>query len=146
MVCPRANPLGQGRGCPRHPRTHALSTNGEIVARPKHKLKRDRQFNVSLTARELELPFERAAALGMRPVDYGRARLFSERHASVGRNSAGGPHLDPLFKAELSRLGNNLNQIARQLNKFESAAPPVLQPLLLEIRALINKGAAADDH
>jgi hypothetical protein len=111
------------------------------VARPKHKLKRDRQFNVSLTVREHELLHERAAASGMRPVDYGRARLFGERRTTEFR-AASGHHLDPLFHAELSRLGNNLNQIARQLNALRQPAPPMLEPLLLQIRDLINKGGA----
>ena len=110
------------------------------MARPKHKMTRDRQFNVALTARELELLHARAAASGKRPVDYGRARLLAERRIAPARAESNGPHLDPLFHAQLLRLGNNLNQIARRLNTFGHPAPPTLEPLLRQIRALINQG------
>jgi hypothetical protein len=101
--------------------------------------RRDRQFNVGLTAREYALLHKRAAALGMRPVDYGRARLFSVR--TVGdMPERYTPHLDPLFIARLSRLGNNLNQIARKLHALDVPAPDSLEPLLLEIRDLIRRG------
>jgi hypothetical protein len=109
------------------------------VARPKKQLKRDRQFNVSLTTRELELLFARAAAAGLRPVDYGRAQLLNEPRAPRPA-TAGGPHLDPLFRAQLSRIGNNLNQLTRKVNTLDMPPPPTLEPLLREIRALIAKG------
>jgi hypothetical protein len=113
------------------------------VVRPKHKIRRDRQFNMSLTQREFELLYTRAAACRMRPVDYGRSRLFggSGKAAEAAGTAA---HLDPLFHAQLSRLGNNLNQIARHLNTMSGPAPASLEPLLREIRALINDGAARD--
>jgi hypothetical protein len=112
------------------------------VGRPKHKLKRDRQFNVGLTSREHELLQERARAAGMRPVDYGRARLFGEaRHRAIAA-ADNGRHLDPLFQAQLSRLGNNLNQITRRLNVLEVPPPPSLEPLLRHIRALLAKGTS----
>jgi hypothetical protein len=110
------------------------------MARPKQKLKRDRQFNVAVTAHELEMLHARAAARGMRPVDYGRARLFAERRTTEV-HAAGAPHLDPLFLTHLSRLGNNLNQIARRLNTVGQPAPPTLEPLLREIRALLSRRA-----
>jgi hypothetical protein len=103
---------------------------------------RDRQFNVGLTAHEHKVLLERATALGMRPVDYGRAQLFRERRSFTAREARNGPHLDPLFLAALSRLGNLLNQITRRLNVLEFPAPPSLEPLLQEIRDLITKGQA----
>jgi hypothetical protein len=109
------------------------------MARPKQKLNRDRQFNVAVTARELEVLHARAAACGMRPVDYGRARLFAERRTADAK-PAGEPHLAPLFLTHLSRLGNNLNQIARRLNTVGQSAPPTLEPLLRELRALLSTG------
>lgn len=112
------------------------------VVRPKQNIRRDRQFNVSLTSREFELLFARAAACCMRPVDYARARLFGMTEPPAGQRTA---HLDPLLQAQLSRLGNNLNQIARRLNTVGGPAPPSLEPLLRDIRALINR-EGADDH
>jgi hypothetical protein len=114
------------------------------MARPKQHEIRDRQLNLNLklTAREHEMVQRYAAARNMRPVDYGRAQLFGESHAAAARAGSSGPYLDPLFQASLSRLGNNLNQIARQLNALRYPAPPTLEPLLLEIRALINRGCS----
>lgn len=109
------------------------------MARPKQNISRDRQFNVGLTAREHGLLLERAAACAMRPVDYARARLFAPWRMTA-RQAAGAPHLDPLLLAQLSRLGNNLNQIARRLNTLDAPAPPSLEPLLLQIRTLLSRG------
>ena len=107
------------------------------MAKAKQKETRDRQFNIGLTAREYELLHRRAASVGMRPVDYGRAKLFSVRTiADMPERTT--PHLDPLFLAHLSRLGNNLNQIARKLHELNAPAPESLAPLLQDIRALIN--------
>lgn len=109
------------------------------MARSRKNLKRDRQFNVGLTQREHELLLARAAASGMRPVDYCRGRLFGSEPVRA-RFAPSAPHLDPLFIAQLSRLGNNLNQLARQLNTQPQQAPPELRPLLERIRQLIAQG------
>jgi len=109
------------------------------MGRPPNEIKRDRQFNVGLTAQEHALLLARASRAGMRPVDYGRARLLSSRENTRTVFGAPAPHLDPLFVAQLSRLGNNLNQIARRLNTLDLPAPPSLEPLLQLIRALITK-------
>jgi len=111
------------------------------MGRPPLKIKRDRQFNVGLTAREYELLLQRAARACMRPVDYGRARLLAEWRLSAQHASATA-HLDPLFLNALVRLGNNLNQIARRLNMIAQPAPPTLEPLLREIRQLIARGVS----
>ena len=113
------------------------------MARPRQKQKRDRQFNVGLTARELALLQAGAARAAMRPVDYGRAQLLGAPR-ELGGYPGSSPHLDPLLLAHLSRLGNNLNQIARRLNTLDQPAPPALEPLLFDIRALINKATASD--
>lgn len=75
----------------------------------------------------------------MRPVDYARTRLFGLNRVAA-RLAVNETHLDPLFIAQLSRLGNNLNQIARQLNILPQPAPPELRPLLEQIRRLIAQG------
>jgi hypothetical protein len=51
-------------------------------------------------------------------------------------------HLAPLFLAHLSRIGNNLNQIARRLHQLDLAAPAALEAVLEEIRALIRKASS----
>jgi hypothetical protein len=113
------------------------------LARSKQRLKRDRQFNVGLTAPEYDLLLSRAAASGMRPVDYGRARLFGERRGVTFTEPDAGSQIDPLFQTHLSRLGNNLNQIARRLNRLGYPPTDSLEPLLREIRALLAKGRAS---
>jgi transposase len=113
------------------------------MTRPKQKIFRDRQFNVAVTTDELKRIHARAAARRMRPVDYGRARLLAEWRAG-GAENANAAHLDPLVLAQLSRLGNNLNQIARRLNMLDQPAPPTLELLLREIRGILNKGMPSD--
>jgi hypothetical protein len=112
------------------------------MARPKLEITRDRQFNIGLTAIEYEALHRRAASAGMRPVDYARARLFSE----LFRSRAAAPaahHLDPLVMVALSRIGNNLNQIAHKLNLRPEPAPPSLEPALRELRQFLRRAAGA---
>ena len=84
----------------------------------------------------------RASRAGMRPVDYGRARLLGMADRGNSARGAPAPYLDPLLLATLSRLGNNLNQIARRLNTLDLPAPPSLEPLLQLIRSLITKAGS----
>jgi hypothetical protein len=106
------------------------------MGRPKLFITRDRQFNVGLTAAELA-EVQRAARLaGMRPVDYGRAKLLS-RHGRIARTEYSVRQLDPLLLVQLSRIGNNLNQIARRLNELSLPAPQEHEPLLAEIRNIL---------
>jgi hypothetical protein len=105
------------------------------MGRPKLPIKRDRQLNIGLTTAERELLFRRAAAAGMRPVDYARANILSRRIVQA----AEAQQLDPLLLNELSRVGNNINQIARQLNAASQPVPPSLEPLLQELRALLAR-------
>ncbi len=119
------------------------STGKVAMARPRQHEIRDRQVNIKLTAKELEFVRRRAAAEGLRPVEYGRARLLAEWCVNEARIAAA-PHLDPLFQVQLSRLGNNLNQIARRMHGFGEPGPPTLEPLLQEIRALIRRSETRD--
>lgn len=121
------------------------------MPRPSSKIKRDQQLNFSLTRDELTTLRVRAEAAGMHLVDYGRDLLL-RRRAPSGRQP------DPetveaegtlaraarLLTHELRRLGNNLNQIARRLNAGDASIPPSLEPLLREIRALLNRRARHD--
>jgi len=110
------------------------------MARPSKSEKRDRQINLKLTVREMAWLRARAASLGMRPVDFGRAQLLSDRPIKMIARS-GGPHLDPLFIAQMSRIGNNLNQIARNFHRFQVPPPADLQPVLQAIREIIRKAS-----
>jgi hypothetical protein len=107
------------------------------MGRPKLTTPRDRQFNVSLTEAEWSA-LQRAARLAlMRPVDFGRAKLLAKSgHAQRAAEAA--PHLDPLLLQHLSRLGNNLNQIARRLNELRLPVSDELDPLLAEIRGILR--------
>src|ERR1700741_5454353 len=110
------------------------------MGRPPVEMKRDRQLNVGLTAPEHDLLLSRAARAGMHPVDYARAKLFADWRGAMREAAHGLPHLDPLFLVQLSRLGNYLNQIARQMNTLRQPAPADLGKLLEQIRALIAEG------
>ncbi len=101
------------------------------MARPKKKLKRDRQFNVGLTEREYEALLARAARAACVPWTMA-VRGYSQNGASPHGTPPGRRILIPSFMAQLSRLGNNLNQLARRLNTFPQPAPPSLEPLLRE--------------
>lgn len=111
------------------------------MSRPTKSEKRDRQLNLKLTGREFDWVRTRAGASGMQPVDFGRAQLLAERPVRARHRAAPG-HLDPLFLAHLSRIGNNLNQIARRLNEFKIVPPSALEPLLEAIREIIRKASA----
>ncbi len=108
------------------------------MGRPKQTNRREKQFNVSLTTDEYAQLHGRAGAAGLRPTDYARARLFTGDFQTLRRASQT-RHLDPLFLSHVSRIGNNLNQIARQLNAQRLAEPALLAPLLAELRAILRR-------
>lgn len=138
MFCLGQNLSVRGGWCPDTPGRMRSATLHGAMGRPLIKIKRERQLNVALTLAEHELVLARAARAGMRPVDYGRARLLGAANRPLG-SGAPAPHLDPLLLATLSRLGNNLNQIARRLNTLDLPAPASLEPLLQLVRSLIVK-------
>jgi hypothetical protein len=108
------------------------------MARPKKSELRDQQLNLSLTASELETIKRRAAALGMRPVHFGRALLLDEaRKLTV--TSVTDDNTQRLVYGQLSRLGNLLNQMVRHLHRTGDPLPPDLEPLLTDIRHIIER-------
>ena len=118
------------------------------MPRPSSKIRRDQQLNFSLTRDELTALKSRADAAGMHLVDFGRDLLLrrrapSARHSDPDAVEAQGTlaRAALLLVHELRRLGNNLNQIARRLNTRDEPAPPSLEPLLREIRAMLNRRA-----
>ncbi len=139
MGLPRANPSrwGPEKWSP-NPRTHALSPKRNNMTRPKISEPRCHQLNLSLTARELESIKKRAAALGMRPVHFGRAMLL-DRNIQPAVKSEVNDHTQRMIHAQLVRLGNNLNQMVRNLHRTGDPLPPDLEPLLTDIRHVIER-------
>lgn len=111
------------------------------MGRPPLEKKRDQQLNVSLTTDEFAEIYWRARKAGKRMVDYARWRLLGGASQPVIPPSAQ-QRLDQALFAELRRLGNNLNQIARICHTTRSSPPPSLEPLLARIREAINRGLA----
>jgi Mobilization protein NikA len=99
---------------------------------------RSEQLNLSLTATELESIKRRAAALGMRVAHFGRALLLNqEAKVTITREHAANP--EKLVYLQLSRLGNLLNQMVRHLHRTGDPLPPDLEPLLGDIRRIIER-------
>jgi len=98
------------------------------------------QLKLNLTATEYECIVRRAKTVGMRPTHYSRAVVLSKNAAhTVDRQAPS--NADRLNYHALSRLGNNLNQIMRHLHQTGEPAPADLEPLLANIREIINRAA-----
>jgi hypothetical protein len=108
------------------------------MARPRSSELRDKQFNLSLTARELERIKHRAQALGMRPIYFARTILLDSERKISGKREAEN-NLARLIHSQLVRLGNNLNQLVRHLHQTGDPLPADLEPLLNDIRQIINR-------
>ena len=114
------------------------------MGRPKQHSRREKQLNLHLTESEMAWVRARADAAGMRPPDFARAQLLSERPLPTRRGASHGD-LDPLFLIQLSKIGNNLNQIARRFNAHRMPAPGELEAVLETIRRMLRR-AARDDR
>ena len=110
------------------------------VGRPTKLEKRIRQLNLKLTEREFTWIKARASKADMRPVEFGRAQLLAER--PLRARPAAPTYLDPLFIAHISRIGSNLNQIARRFNEFHVPAASTLKPLLDAIQDILRRASA----
>lgn len=109
------------------------------MGRPIKTEPRNHQLNFSLTESELKSIHQRAAAVGMRPVHFGRGLLLgSGRNAPSAR--APGSNVGRLIHTQLVRLGNNLNQMVRHLHETGDPLPVDLEPLLRDIRQIIERG------
>lgn len=105
------------------------------MARPKKKDPLDQQLNVSLSLAEYALLRKRAEGLGQRPSSYARAVLLNETvKVEAGMMVS---RYDRLVFHQWQRVGNNLNQIARQLNALEPLSHGDLNAALAEVRRLI---------
>ncbi|HEY7387102.1 MAG TPA: plasmid mobilization relaxosome protein MobC [Bryobacteraceae bacterium] len=109
------------------------------MGRPAKSEKRCAQFNLKLTLREIAFVRARAARAGMAAFEYGRTQLLAGRN--IPKCEATPAHLDPLFIAQVKRIGANLNQIARRLHQWQLPAPGELEAALREIREMIGKAA-----
>ena len=104
-------------------------------------IRRDHQLNLSLTKDEFIAAYWAAHKVRMRLVDYGRWRLLADSDQPPQRLRCAAS-ADPLLLAEMKRLGNNLNQLARFCHATGHRPPEHLDPLLLRLRELINQGVA----
>jgi hypothetical protein len=103
---------------------------------------RYKQLNLSLTENELESIKRRAEAVGMRPVHFSRAVLLDQSRKLTASTSPGGKgtsNISLLIYTQLARLGNNLNQLVRHLNRTGDPLPADLEPLLKDIRQIITR-------
>ncbi|MDX1922434.1 MAG: MobC family plasmid mobilization relaxosome protein [Alphaproteobacteria bacterium] len=112
-----------------------------VMPRSSAQWKRDRQLNIALHHSEVEMLKAHADAKGMRLVDYARARLLAMRAASA--TVVLPSKLERLNLEQLKRIGNNLNQIARQLNGLGQVVPDELTETLNAVRHLLR--SATDD-
>ena len=101
--------------------------------------KRERQLNIALRGEEFAEIKAKADARGMRLVDYARATLLNMRIAPYAVMLPS--KLERLNHEQLKRIGNNLNQIARQLNALGHLSTPELDACLRDLRLLIGKVA-----
>src|SRR5688572_7285623 len=102
------------------------------MPRPTTDHRRDRQLNIALRSDELAELKARADARGAQLVDYARAALLNMRVASYAVVLPS--KLERLNHEQLKRIGNNLNQIARQLNALGQVSPD-LDGCLQELRS-----------
>lgn len=105
------------------------------MGRPKKLNPRNRQLNLSFTEGELEAICRRAQAVGMRPVHFGRAVLLDPKHPVSARED----NFSRLVYGQLIRIGNNLNQAVRKLHSLGLPLPADLEPLLADVREMINR-------
>lgn len=107
------------------------------MPRPKSDNPRTAQLNLHFTTLEIAAIKKRAEALGMRPVAFGRSLLLSG--GKIATQNTGAVTAARILAVELSRLGNNLNQMVRHLHTTGDPLPADLEPLLADIRALLAR-------
>jgi len=97
------------------------------------------KLKLYFTATEYECLVRRAKAIGARPTHFGRMLVLDKEVVPE-------PHLRTPSYAEklnylaLSRVGSNLNQMMRHLHHTGDPAPADLEPLLRDIRQIIERG------
>lgn len=107
------------------------------MPRPRIADPRIHQLNLHFTTNELASIRARAETLGMRLPYLGRALLLSE--PVKVENREGDDLIHRAIIVQLQRLGNNLNQMVRHLHQTGDPVPIDLEPLLADIRAVIER-------
>lgn len=80
-----------------------------------------------------------AAAAGLSVSEYARALILTARPPRRSRDKVSAGTL-----AELNRVGVNLNQITRALNRNPQAVPASLPQVVSEVRAAVERLAEGD--
>lgn len=105
------------------------------MPRPPSVNPRSKQLGVALTQDEYAIVTERADAVGLRPVDYARAAMLGQM--IVAAKAVTMSRYDKLTLEAWSRVGSNLNQVARQLNSLQRVEAAEVQLVLADVRKLI---------
>ena len=108
------------------------------MGRPKVSNLRDMQLKLNFTATEYECLVRRAKAVCIRPTHFARG-LVLNTDARTPRTQTPS-NLERLNYLALSRVGNNLNQMMRHLHRTGETVPADLEPLLMDIRQIIERG------
>lgn len=110
------------------------------MGRPKVSNLRDMRLKLYFTATEYECIAQTAKAARTRLTPYGRFVILKKLAAlGPGQNEPRNPlRLDYLA---LRSLGNDLNQMVRHVHQTNEPAPIDLEPLLTDIRQIVNRVA-----
>jgi hypothetical protein len=109
------------------------------MGRPKISNLRDMRLKLNLTAAEYECVVRRAEAVAMRPVHYARM-LMLDRDVEPGTRPRAPGEIERLNYQALCRVGSSLNQMMRHLHQTGGPASADLEPLLRDIREILNRG------
>lgn len=110
------------------------------MARPTTtKTVRDRHVSFRLSAEEHFKLMDKAQRSGMSVGDFLRARSLQARKRKAREIEVAAPLPGELGLAQqLRKIGVNVNQIAHHCNRFQVPPPAELEPLLSEIRTILN--------
>lgn len=110
------------------------------MARPKKQLheKRNERFNLRYTKAEIDYVRLQAHQAGLHPHDYVRRRTLGHRIVPPRAHRA-----DPALINELNRIGVNLNQLARAVNRGRDEGADWGE-LALELKRVLNLVMARD--
>ncbi len=109
------------------------------MARRKQKTTRDKHVSFRLSAEEHFKLIDKAQRSGMSVGDFVRARSLQARKRKTKElEMASGLPAQLNVVQQLRKIGVNVNQIAHHCNRYQVPPPAELDPLLREIRVLLN--------
>jgi hypothetical protein len=128
-----------------HRNTAVLLNGGIFMARPKKETEQKVKnlIMLRLTDTQYEIVCEYARLMGLPPAVYVRKIVTEGRHpirCNIVRNDE---KIDKLI-AQLSRVGNNLNQITRFFNQGGSSAPEIVKEIREAIRQIYDMSEVLD--